>query len=714
MRVNDLPRSWRLLCLSVLACGIAFMLGSCQVVIPSTPSSSRTALEILSTTDLDIDQDIEIYPVRYYHSQYNVSIEPPLGWEVEELDESTTLAFLYEPEGKGGITFVRSELRKGLSAGEANEVFIQGWLRDSEIVITHDSAYDTSQDLSGWLRAGFLSYPGKTENERRYWALASVLDDGTAYHLALLISGGGSVEIDDVFGRLADSLQIEKTEPIEVQREAALYLSSGEPITIDPALTHYGASGLIGDLFSGLVALDAQLKVRPGLAESWEVGEGGTLYTFYLHPEARFHNGRPVTAEDVLFSWERAAHPDTRSETVMLYMGDIVGVDAFHNGREESIVGVEVIDDHTLQVRIQAPIPYFLAKLTYPVAWIVDRHNVVLPNWESHPNGTGPFRHLQHLEEEVFILERNPWYYYEPPRLEYVVYLMYAGYTQRLYETGQVDYAGLTRDQLDRASDPDDGLFGKVFSGTGLCTYYVTFNTEFPPFDDPNVRRAFVHAVDRERYVEAITNGESAVGRGLLPPGMPGYSDEVVLPAYDPKSARELLTASQYFDDSQVPPPIIWTLPTSAGHYSPAAAFLVDTWEQELGVTILVEGIDWESYNDQIDAGLYGQLLNEGWCADYPDPENFLDVLFHSSSAQNHAYYDNPAFDVIIEMARSESDIEQRLDLYREAEQMLLYDAPILVLHHSAPSYGVWKQYVKGYMPSPIGVPQHASMWIER
>jgi ABC-type oligopeptide transport system substrate-binding subunit len=187
-----------------------------------------------------------------------------------------------------------------------------------------------------------------------------------------------------------------------------------------------------------------------------------------------------------------------------------------------------------------------------------------------------------------------------------------------------------------------------------------------------------------------------------------------MLPSYDPSIARELLVASPYFDGSQEPPSIIWTLPTSAGHYSPAAAFLVDTWEEVLGVTVLVEGIDWESYNDQIDAGLYGQLLQEGWCADYPDPENFLDVLFHSESDQNHAYYENPTFDLVIEMARSERNIEQRLELYREAEQMLLDDAPILVLHHSAPSYVVWKPKVKGFIPSPIGVPQHASMWMER
>jgi oligopeptide transport system substrate-binding protein len=712
--VGDGPRLSRAMPLLVLYSGVALMVASCRTSVPSPHPTSATTLDILPSIAPEIDRDIEDFPVRYYHSQYNVSIELPLGWGVEEFDGPQTLAFLFDPETEAAITCVRSEVNKGLTEEEANEAFLEEWLGDSEIELTLQDAYRTAQSLSGWLSAGFTEVAGEIGSETARWGLASVINDGTAFHLALFFSGGGSESMDDTFLRVAASLQFEPMEAIEVRREAALYLSSGEPITLDPALTHYGASGMIGDLFSGLVALDAQLEVRPGLAENWEVGEGGTLYTFHLHSEARFHNGRPVTAEDVLFSWQRAAHPNTGSETVMLYMGDIVGVEAYHNGQVETIDGVEVIDDHTLQVRIEAPVPYFLAKLTYPVAWVVDRYNVVLPNWESHPNGTGPFRHLQHLEEEIFILERNPWYYNEAPRLEYVVYLIYAGYTQRLFETGEVDYAGLTRDQLDRASDPNDGLFGAVFTETDLCTYYVTFNTRLPPFDDPNVRRGFVHAVDRERYVEAITNGEAVVGRGLLPPGMPGYSDEIVLPNYDPGLARELIATSPYYDGSQDPPPIIWTLPTSGGYYSPAAAFLVDTWEEVLGVTILVEGIDWESYNDQIDAGLYGQLLNEGWCADYPDPENFLDVLFYSESAQNHAYYTNPAFDTLIEKARAEPDIEERLKIYREAEQILVGDAPLLILHHSASSYGVWKSYIKGYIPSPIGVPQHASMWVER
>jgi ABC-type transport system substrate-binding protein len=395
-------------------------------------------------------------------------------------------------------------------------------------------------------------------------------------------------------------------------------------------------------------------------------------------------------------------------------MGDIVGLKEYHAGSASSIEGIKVIDTHTLQVQIDAPKPYFLAKLSYPVAWVVDRYSVSLPNWEDHPNGTGPFRHVQHLDEEIFILERHPWYYGEAPQLEYIVYLIYAGYSQRLYQLGEIDYTGLTRDQLERAADSNDGLYGNTVVETGLCTTYVTFNTSLAPFDDQLVRQAFVHAVDRERYVEAVTNSEAVVGRGVLPPGMPGYSDEVLPPRYDPDMARTLLAQSRYYAGAGEPPEIIWTLGSSSGRYSGAAALLVDMWEEHLEVQVRVEGIDWESYFDRIDRGDYGHLLFEGWCADYPDPENFLDLLFRSDSAQNHAHFNDAHFDSLVERARTEPDVESRLALYRQAEQYLLDQAPALFLSHSAANYGVWKPYVHGYIPSPIGVPQHAYLWIER
>ncbi|MGD8604274.1 MAG: peptide ABC transporter substrate-binding protein, partial [Anaerolineales bacterium] len=426
------------------------------------------------------------------------------------------------------------------------------------------------------------------------------------------------------------------------------------------------------------------------------------------------HNGRPVTTQDVVFSWERAASPQMDSSTALLYLGDIAGLAAYHAGEAETIEGLTIIDDHTLQVTLDAPKAYFLAKLTYPTSWIVDQYNVRMPGWEQHPNGTGPFRHRQHLIDEIFLLERNPYYYGPEPKLEHVAYLMYAGYTQRLYESGSVDMTYINRDQLARANDPNDDLYGTVISEQRLCTTYVTFNTQQPPFDDLLVRQALAQAVDKDRLVEAITNNEGVPSWGLLPPGLPGFNQRITPLAYDPDQARALLASSRYYDGSQPPPEIIWTVPTTSGYVPSIIAFLADTWQSELGLDITLEGIDADLYTQRIDAGEYGQLLLEGWCADYPDPENFLDVLFHSQSAQNHARYASPEYDQLVENARTEPDLNHRLALYRQAEQMLLDQVPALFLYHPGPSFLVWKPYIMGYQSSAIGVPQHMNMSIEQ
>jgi ABC-type oligopeptide transport system substrate-binding subunit len=158
----------------------------------------------------------------------------------------------------------------------------------------------------------------------------------------------------------------------------------------------------------------------------------------------------------------------------------------------------------------------------------------------------------------------------------------------------------------------------------------------------------------------------------------------------------------------------VWTLPSDSGSFGGSAALLTDMWAEVLGVDVRVEGIDWESFYEEVDAGRYGQILEDGWCADYPDPEDFLDLLFHSGSSLNHANYSNPEFDDLVESAQTEPDVQRRMQLYQQAEQLLLSDSPAIFLTHPGPSYAVWKPYVYGYVPSPIGVPQHYRMWVER
>ncbi|MEJ2549575.1 MAG: peptide ABC transporter substrate-binding protein [Anaerolineales bacterium] len=677
----------------------------------ATSSTSQPVSASTAPVDENPDLPTDYEPVRYFNDEAMFSLEPPMNWEVDEPGDGFALSSMVDPVD--GARILVTIPGPSIDPANALDEILAVWLGEDAIgETTFEDSFETDAGPSGGFRAGRLR-PG-SESGIEGWAVARVETSAAAYMFLSTYPEEDSVSFLAAFLSTLKSFRLEPGMPRDFPRENALVLAGSEPLTLDPALTHFGGSGMIGDIFSGLVVLDPQMKVKPALAQGWDVNEDGTVYTFHLNPRARFHNGRPVTADDVLFSWERAARPETNSETVSLYMGDIVGLLDFHAGEADSIEGVRVIDAHTLEVRVDGPKPYFLAKLTYPVSWVVDRYQVGFPNWANHPNGTGPFRHVQHLEETFFLLERNPFYSAEAPHLDFVAYLIYAGYTQSLYQTGEVDFTGLTRDQLERAEDPRDGFYGTVISETGLCTSYVTFNTSLPPFDDPLVRKAFVLAVDRERYVEALTNGEAVVGRGLLPPGMPGVSEDVRPPIYDPELARDYLAESDYYAPGTEPPEIIWTLGSSSGYYSSAAAFLVDTWKDVLDVDIQVEGIDWLSYYDQVDAGNYGHLLLEGWCADYPDPENFLDVLFHSASSQNHAYYNDPEYDGLIEAARTAQNPELRLELYRQSEQYLLDAAPILVLSHSSPSYGVWKAYVFGYVPSPIDVPQNYMIWIER
>ena len=683
------------------AIGLAWMIGTILVLAAcATPAPSATPTATAPTPPTP--SETGSYPVRYYHSEQPVSFEPPPGWQVSEETDGMGLTDVTDPESGARILLTAQPPSSGASASDEN-------LQAVRTLQGAQAQADVEQELSfnsgevGYLRRGSAS-------DSSAWAVATLATPDVVVHLQFTAPSQVTEAPFNAFTASARSLQLEPTDPLPIDRAATLSLDAGEAEELDPALTHSGPSGAVGDLFRGLVVLDPSLQVRPALAERWDVSPDGAVYTFHLNPAARFHNGRPVTADDVVFSWERAASPDLGSSTVLTYMGDIAGLGAFNAGDAPSISGLKVIDERTLQVTLEIPRPTFLYKLAYPVSWIVDRYTVGFPGWEQHPNGTGPYRVAQHLKDQVLLLEANPWFYAGPPAIEHIRYLMYAGYTQQLYEQGEVDQAWVTRDQVTRVEDPGDGLYGTLLTEPALCTNYVSFDTSLPPFDDPKVRQAFAHAVDRERYVEAITNGEDLVARGLLPPGMPGYGAALQPPAYDPEAALALLAESGYALNGL--PEIVWTVPTSGGWASPAVAFLADTWQRALGVEVRLEGVEWQEYYKRLDAGDYGQILLEGWCADYPDPENFLEALFHSASAQNHAYYISAEFDGLVESARVKTDVSIRLELYRQAEQLLLDDSPAVFLNHSGPSFMVWKPYTAGYLPSAIGVPQHAAMWM--
>jgi oligopeptide transport system substrate-binding protein len=278
-----------------------------------------------------------------------------------------------------------------------------------------------------------------------------------------------------------------------------------------------------------------------------------------------------------------------------------------------------------------------------------------------------------------------------------------------LYESGEIDITGVY--SVERFTDPTEPLHNELLTGVNLCTDYVVFDTTRPPFDDGNVRKAFSMAFDRQKYINVVLDGHALPAYGLYPPGLPGFRSTLKGLPYDPEAARQMLVQSRYGGPDGLPP-IVFSSMGIGSYISADVAAMAEMWEQNLGVTISIENLEPNYYYDQIYAGNHGQLFSGGWCADYPDPENFADVLFHTGSSQNNGRYSNAELDTSLEAARVEQDVAKRISMYQQAEQILVEDAAALFTNYSL-SYQLVKPYVKGYVFTPIDIPIERYMWLE-
>jgi oligopeptide transport system substrate-binding protein len=455
------------------------------------------------------------------------------------------------------------------------------------------------------------------------------------------------------------------------------------------------------------------LNVVPDIAESSpEKSADGRTYTFYLRQGVKFHDGREVKADDFKYSWERACDPDTGSGTAATYLGDIIGAKDMLAGRAEEISGVEVIGDYTLRVTIDAPKAYFLSKLAYPTAFVVDRDNVEPEKeWWKEPNGTGPFKLRGWEEGQWLILERSQIYYGEPAKLERVIFYLLTGAPMALYETGQIDIVPVFSAYIDRVRDETGPFYPQLATAPELSLYYIGFNTAKAPFDDVNVRRAFCHAVDKERITEVILRGMMNEADGILPTGMPGYNEALEGLDYDVEKAIELISDSRYGDVSNLPP-ITLTVDGYGNNIPSFLGAIIQEWQQNLGLEISVRQLETENfiYNLKQEKD---EMFVTGWIADYPDPHNFLDILFYTGSEVNISEYSNPTVDTLLDQAAIEQDEAVRLPMYQQAEQLVVDDAPCLPLFHGT-NYILVEPYVKGYEIGPLGIPDLSKVYIDK
>lgn len=537
-----------------------------------------------------------------------------------------------------------------------------------------------------------------------------------------------------------------------------------DPVTLDPHLiTDVGSHSYAGNIFGGLMRLDPLVldedggtvasgyeatqnedtveKVRTGVYEvtgivvpdlasdypQKTVNQDGTVtYRFTIRDDAKFSNGRKVTAWDFAYSFDRASDPRTRSSTAELYLGDIVGV--MDMWRDRTIVnrvspdsntvlvdlpGVKVIDEKTIEITIDSDKSYFLKKLTYPTAYVLDKTQVeAVRNWTDRPNGTGPYRLVKRNISEI-VLEANPYYHEKPPAIKKVVFYLTGGSSYLRYQNGEVDAASVgiaDPEVLKQARDPSSQLSREYFSEIEMGTSYIGLNLTQKPFDDIKVRQAFTMSINKKVLAENVFMNIVIPANTILPPGMPGYREGYTGLQFDPDRAKELLQKSSYGGPGNLGR-IKLTISGSGSAPSLAIEAIVEMWRQNLGVEVEIDQIDYVTFLDRIKKGQF-QMFSLGWIADYPDPEDFLDLKLHGerSRANNEVGYSNPEVDRLLEAARTEQNLEKRIQLYHQAEDIIIQEVPWILMFHPGNSLVV-KPYIKGYFPSPLGIPMLRFMY---
>lgn len=483
--------------------------------------------------------------------------------------------------------------------------------------------------------------------------------------------------------------------------ENLLRVPGGVPITFDPALAQDSVSiEYIRLIFSGLVTLDEDLRVVPDIAENWEVSPDGRTYTFHLRQDAFFHNGRQATAQDFQYSIERATDPSLGSPVALTYLGDILGVAEKLDREAAEVDGVVVRDDFTVEITLVEPVVHFLAKLTYPTAFLVDQEQA--EGGEPLTNGTGPFRILSSILEKIS-LGRNENYYRHPVALERLDFLL-SGDPLALYERGELDFAQVGPQDIARVKDLTSPFVDELVVVPGLSTFYIGFNVQVPPFDDLKVRQALAYATPRQSLIEIVLGDTALEAFGVLPPGMPGYNPDLAGIPFDPERAQELLAESSYGSAEELPPIVLSTADPGLGQ------ILAETYAEILGVSIEVQPVNFSTLLGELEDGR-GQMFLLGWGADYADPQNFLEINFHSQSQGNYARYSNLSVDDLLEEARVERNEERRLELYRQAEKTIVPEAPWIPLFHDL-QYVLIKPYVQGLVVTPLG-PLYAQASLE-
>ncbi len=449
--------------------------------------------------------------------------------------------------------------------------------------------------------------------------------------------------------------------------------------TLDPAhIVDVPGGAVAAKIFNNLVRFDREGNLVPDLALRWEISPTGTIYRFHLRPGVKFHSGRELTAADVVYSLRRLLDPAVNSPRFWI-LEEVAGAEAFRSGDSPEPAGIRSPRSGVVEVELRRPSSLFLYYLALPSGAIVPREAVENPAepFASHPVGTGPFRLVRWRRQNRLVLARNPDYFEGPAGLPGVVYrVIPEPLTATVeFERGNLDLIEVPRAEQRKytSTEPWRDL---VESRVGLNVYYLGFNCRRPPFDDPRVRRAFNHALDRDKIIEVILEGRAAPASGPVPPDLQkpvreGYS-------YDPDRARRLLA------EAGIDLPLKVSLIFKADREVLTIAEVIQSYLQEVGIEAVLLQREWSSFLQELDRGEF-DLFYLSWWGDYPDPENFLYPTFHSENAGpggNRSLFSDPRVDASLKAAAVTVDPEQREAYLAEATGRVIDLAPWVFLWH--------------------------------
>ncbi|MEB3329167.1 MAG: ABC transporter substrate-binding protein, partial [Candidatus Sericytochromatia bacterium] len=461
-----------------------------------------------------------------------------------------------------------------------------------------------------------------------------------------------------------------------------------EPRSLDPALGYDVASWALEHLmFESLVGYGPRSEIVPALAASWEA-RGDRSWVFHLRTGARFHDGRPVRASDVVATFERLLAPATRSPGASFYAA-IAGAPERLAGRPAPPLGVTALDEATVRITLTRPVPVFLQLLAMPFT-------AVLPagtGRDSHgtpPVGTGPFRLAAWESGRRIAFERHP---HAPPPAGPPGSRPPRGVEVRLgvaesmevlrFERGDLDVVGALRgipaaDFAFLADHPD--WRPRLHRAPDAAVHYVTINTGVPPFDRREVRRAVAMAIDKRRIVRLI-NGRGEPAAGILPPTVPGFDASLRGLPHDPDRARTLLARAGLGGGFEA------TYACVANDTQRKVAQAIQQDLAGVGIRLTIKPMALPTYLQAKSTRGQVAIGSGNWSQDYPDPGNFLTTMFHGKNVHdteslNDSFYENPVVDALLDRAEASVAPADRARLFRQAEAIIIEDAPAVPLYH--------------------------------